>query len=133
MLALRGVNSLGLATPVELFGRARVGSEQGCEVVVRVLRRSLVPGVAGTSGRTGPWDGPGSSRTPRSTDGSQATETSTEHVPGHSFAYELTDSTNVLGRSAACVRGEWSTAPDGSGTAVRWTSEFEPRLGGGVR
>ncbi|WP_207920360.1 SRPBCC family protein [Saccharopolyspora aridisoli] len=61
------------------------------------------------------------------TDGSTATETLTEYDPGRSFAYELTDFTNVLGRLVSGVRGEWTFSPDGSGTLIRWTYDFKPR------
>lgn len=87
------------------------------------------PGVSGVSGQTGPWDHVGAARNPDLTDGSTATETLTEYDRGRSFAYELTDFTNVLGRLVSGVRGEWTFAPDGSGTLIRWTYEFKPRDG----
>jgi hypothetical protein len=62
-------------------------------------------------------------------DGSKATETVTEYTAGHSFAYELTDFTNVLSRLVHGVRGEWTFIPDGNGTVIRWTHEFKPLRG----
>lgn len=51
----------------------------------------------------------------------------TEYDPGHSFAYELTEFTNVLGRLVSGVRGEWTVTPDGPGALIRWIYEFVPR------
>jgi hypothetical protein len=85
------------------------------------------PGVRGVRNQTGPWDHVGPSRNPELTDGSTASETLTEYTPGHSFAYELTGFTNVLGRLVHGVRGEWTFTPDGNGTLIRWTYEFKPR------
>ncbi|KMS91410.1 SRPBCC family protein [Prauserella rugosa] len=87
------------------------------------------PGVQGVRNQTGPWDHVGASRNPQLTDGSSATETLTEYDRGRSFAYELTDFSNVLGRLVSGVRGEWTFTPDGTGTVVRWTYEFKPRRG----
>lgn len=53
----------------------------------------------------------------------------TEYTPPHSFAYELTGLTGLLGRLVTRVRGEWTFTPDGTGTVVRWTYAFFPRRG----
>jgi hypothetical protein len=55
-------------------------------------------------------------------------ETDRVHA-GHSFAYELTEFTNVLRLLVDGVRGEWTFTPDGDGTVIRWTYEFKPRRG----
>jgi hypothetical protein len=55
--------------------------------------------------------------------------TRTEYTVGHSFAYQVTGFTNILGRLAEGVRGEWTFTPDGEGTVSRWTYEFKPRRG----
>jgi hypothetical protein len=85
------------------------------------------PGVRGVKNQTGEWDHVGASRNPDLTDGSTATETLTEYTCGQSFAYELVGFTNVLGRLAHGVRGEWTFTPDGDGTLIRWAYEFKPR------
>jgi len=86
------------------------------------------PAVRGVRNQTGKWDHAEASRNPDLSDGSTATETLTEYTRGHSFAYELTGFTNILGKLAYGVRGEWTFTPDGDGTVIRWTYEFKPRL-----
>ena len=88
-----------------------------------------LPGVLGVSNQTGEWDHVGASRNPDLSDGSTATETLTEYTTGHSFAYEVTDLTGVLRRLVEGVRGEWTFAPDGAGTLIRWAYEFKPNPG----
>jgi hypothetical protein len=87
------------------------------------------PGVASLDNAPQEWNRAGLTRTPQFEDGSQAREQLTEYVDGHGFAYELTDFTNVLGRLAVGVRGEWSFLPDAEGTSIRWTYEFLPKAG----
>lgn len=88
-----------------------------------------VPVITGVEHQTGGWDHAGASRYPRFSDGSQAFEQLTEYTPGHSFAYQVTDFTNLLKSLALAIRGEWTFTPDGAGTMVRWTYEFQPRPG----
>lgn len=115
--------------------RAAVGPAAAFAVVVPIdlsvvfHRWGPFPGVRGVRNQTRPWDRVGASRNPELTDGSTASETLTEYVPGHSFAYELTGFTNSLGRLVSGVRGEWTFTPDGGGTLMRWTYEFKPRPG----
>jgi hypothetical protein len=71
----------------------------------------------------------GASRNPILSDGTTASETLTEYTVGHSFAYEVTGFTNILGRLVEGVRGEWTFTPDGEGTVIRWTYEFKPLRG----
>ena len=87
------------------------------------------PGISGTENQTGPWDAAGRSRNPQFTDGTSARETLTEVDDPSSFAYEVTEFTNVLRHLVVGVRGEWTFAPDGSGTLIRWTYEFKPLPG----
>jgi Polyketide cyclase / dehydrase and lipid transport len=87
------------------------------------------PAVRGVKNQTGEWDHAGPTRNPDLSDGSTATERLTEYTAGHSFAYELTDFTNVLGRLVHGVRGEWTFTPDRDGTVIRWTYEFKPLVG----
>jgi hypothetical protein len=87
------------------------------------------PAVRGVKNQTGAWDHVGASRNPVLSDGTTANETLTEYTAGHSFAYEVTGFTNILGKLVEGVRGEWTFTPDGEGTVIRWTYEFKPRLG----
>jgi Polyketide cyclase / dehydrase and lipid transport len=87
------------------------------------------PGVNGASNQTGAWDAAGQTRNPELTDGSTAFELLTEVTPGHSFAYETTGFTNILGKLIEGIRGEWTFTPDGSATLIRWTYEFKPLPG----
>lgn len=119
--------------PVTVQTRAQVAPGRAFDVIVPI-DLSLIftgwgpfPAVRGTKNQTAAWDHVGASRNPDLSDGSTATETLTEYTPGHSFAYELTDFTNVLGRLAYGVRGEWTFTPDHEATVIRWTYEFKPR------
>jgi hypothetical protein len=56
------------------------------------------PAVRGVKNQTGAWDHVGASRNPILSDGTTASETLTEYTVGHSFAYEVTGFTNILGR-----------------------------------
>jgi Polyketide cyclase / dehydrase and lipid transport len=87
------------------------------------------PAVRGVKNQTGAWDHVGASRHPILSDGTTASETLTEYTVGHSFAYEVTGFTNILGRLVEGVRGEWTFTPDGEGTVIRWTYEFKPLRG----
>jgi Polyketide cyclase / dehydrase and lipid transport len=88
------------------------------------------PAVREVKNQTGEWDHVGASRNPVLSDGTIANETLTEYTVGHSFAYEVTGFTNILGKLVEGVRGEWTFTPDGEGTIIRWTSyEFKPRRG----
>ncbi|MCZ2814462.1 SRPBCC family protein [Modestobacter sp. VKM Ac-2979] len=87
------------------------------------------PGIRGVEDQTAAWDHTGSSRNPQFTDGTTAREMLTEYDEPSSFAYEVTGFTNVLRRLVAGVRGEWTFAPDGPGTLIRWTYEFKPLPG----
>lgn len=93
------------------------------------LRWGPFPGVVAVDLQTGAWDVPGRSRRPRFTDGGTAVETLVEYTPPSSFAYELRGFTDVFGRVVEGVRGEWTFAPDGDGSVVRWTWEFKPKAG----
>ncbi|MFE5084222.1 SRPBCC family protein [Streptomyces mirabilis] len=87
------------------------------------------PGISGVKNQTEAWDHAGPRRNPQFDDGSQADEELTEYTPGSSFAYQLTNFTNILSRLAAGVRGEFNVNPDGDGTLIRWTYEFKPLPG----
>jgi hypothetical protein len=87
------------------------------------------PGIKAVKNRTEAWDHAGARRNPQFDDGSQADEELTEYTPGSSFAYQLTNFTNILSRLAAGARGEFNVNPDGGGTLIRWTYEFKPLPG----
>ena len=72
------------------------------------------------------WDHVGARRVHHLADGGTVTETMIEWTPGSSFAYELVGFTDVFGRFVHGLRGEWSAAPDGDGSILRWTWEFAP-------
>lgn len=87
------------------------------------------PGVRGATNQVGDWDAAGQTRNPDLTDGSTALERLVEYTNPSSFAYELTNFTNILRHLIRGARGEWTFSPDGSGTVIRWTYEFQPRAG----
>ena len=62
------------------------------------------PAVVGVQNQTGAWDHVGASRNPVLSDQTTANETLTEYTVGHSFPYEVTGFTNILGR---LVEGAW--------------------------
>lgn len=125
-----------VTVPITVHARTALDPRQTFDIVVP-LDLSLVfkgwggifPGVRGANNQTGEWDHVGASRNPDLTDGSTAVETLVEYTDATSFAYELVGFTNILGRLAHGVRGEWTFTPDGPGTLVRWTYEFKPRPG----
>jgi hypothetical protein len=121
--------------PVTVQARTPVAPGSAFDIVVPIdLSRVFhgwgpFPGVRGAKNQTGAWDHVGASRNPDLSDGSTATERLTEYTSGHSFGYEITGFTNMLGKIAEGVRGEWTFTPDQQGTVIRWTYEFKPRPG----
>src|SRR3954447_9851771 len=62
-----------------------------------VLRDAAgLPGVASTSGTTGPWDVPGNSRTVHTTDGHTAREEVTAAQASVYFSYRVTEFTHPV-------------------------------------
>jgi hypothetical protein len=129
------INVKDKTVPVTVQTRASIPPNRAFDIIAPI-DLSLVfkgwgpfPAVRGVNNQTGTWDHARPSRNPDLSDGSTATERLTEYTVGHSFAYELTDFTNVLRRFVHGVRGEWTFTPDGDGTVIRWTYEFKP-LGG---
>jgi hypothetical protein len=131
------ISDADATVPVTVQNRAHVPPGKAFKVIVPIdLPRIFTgwgpfPAVRGTKNQTGAWDHVGASRNPELSDGSTAKETLTEYTPGHSFAYEVTDFTNMLRWLAYGVRGEWTFTPDHEGTVIRWTYEFKPRPGRG--
>ena len=130
------ISAHDVTVPTTVEARTTLDPRQTFAIVVP-LDLSLVfkgwggifPGVRGADNQTGAWDHVGASRNPDLTDGSTALETLVEYSNPSSFAYEVVGFTNILGRLAHGVRGEWTFSPDGPGTLVRWTYEFKPRRG----
>ena len=86
-----------------------------------------LPGVAKTSGTTGPWDVPGSSRTVHLTDGNTATEQVTAADTPDYFAYLVTGFSHPLVRMLVKEgRGQWWFTDAPSGTHLKWSYAFVP-------
>jgi hypothetical protein len=129
------ISKTDATVPVTVQTRASVSPARAFDVIVPI-DLSLIftgwgpfPAVRGVKNQTGAWDHAGASRNPDLSDGSTVNETLTEYTPGDSFAYELIDFTNVLGRITHGVRGELTFTPDHGGTVIRWTYEFKPKRG----
>lgn len=121
--------------PVTVQTRTSLSPEDAFRIIVPI-DLSLVfkgwgpfPGVRGAKNQTGAWDAAGQSRNPDLSDGTTAVERLTEYTGPSSFAYEITNFTNALRHLVEGVRGEWTFAPDGDGTLIRWTYEFKPLRG----
>jgi hypothetical protein len=98
------------------------------DVLPKVLLRStLLPGVVGTGGHTGPWDTAGSERKIFFTDGSTAREEITEWIRPARFAYRVDHFSNLLGRLVTHATGEWGFWPQLTGSGFAWTYTFHAR------
>jgi hypothetical protein len=88
-----------------------------------------VPSIVKTSGQTGAWDVPGSSRMVHLSDGSSAREQVTECVRPSHFGYRVGEFTGNVRHLATGARGAWTfvEAAAGAGTDVRWTYTFVAR------
>jgi hypothetical protein len=124
-----------VTVPVTVQTRTTLSPDDAFRIIVPI-DLSLVfkgwgpfPGVRGANNQTGAWDAAGQSRNPDLTDGTTALERLTEYTVPHSFAYEITNFTNLMKRLVTGVRGEWTFTPDGDGTVIRWTYEFKPLPG----
>ncbi len=129
------INSNDATVPVIVQTRSAVNPEHAFDIIAPIDLPLIftawgpLPGVLGVSNQTGEWDHVGASRNPDLSDGSTATEKLTEYTTGHSFAYELTEFTGALRHLVEGVRGEWTFAPDGAETLIRWAYEFKPLPG----
>jgi hypothetical protein len=94
-----------------------------------VLRdAAFLPGVARTTGTTGPWDKAGSTRIVHLTDGTTVRETVTSATAPDYFAYRLTEfSSPMIRRLVKEARGQWWFTDDGSGLQAKWTYTAESR------
>ena len=99
-----------------------------------VLRdAAFMPGVTKTTGTTGPWDKPGSTRIVHLTDGNTVRETVTSATAPDYFAYRLTEFTNPMIRMLVKeARGQWWFTDSGEGLHAKWTytAESKNALGG---
>lgn len=84
----------------------------------------LLPAVTSTSGNTGPWDQPGSSRTVHLADGTTSREEVTAYDRPAYFAYRTSDYTFALKYLAGSARGQWWFEDGDHQTHVRWTYTF---------
>jgi hypothetical protein len=94
-----------------------------------VLRdAAFLPGVAKTTGTTGPWDKAGSTRIVHLTDGTTVRETVTSATAPDYFAYRLTEFSSPMIRGLVKeARGQWWFTDSGSGLKAKWTYTAESR------
>ncbi|WP_180902532.1 SRPBCC family protein [Martelella soudanensis] len=89
----------------------------------------MVPGVASTSGVSGPWDRTGSHRVVHLADGSTVNEGLTHYDRPSYFAYRVSDPSFALKHLMTQARGEfWFEQADG-GTKTKWTYTFQAKNG----
>ncbi len=84
----------------------------------------FLPAVVRTSGNTGPWDVPGSSRTVHLKDGNTAREEVTGYDRPVSFSYKSSEFTFALRYLASSATGQWWFTADGAASKIRWTYTF---------
>lgn len=83
-------------------------------------------GITRTTGTTGPWDQPGSTRIVHQYDGSFSRETVLHANSPDYFAYRLTEfSSSMLRLMAREAGGQWWFTDNGTGTKVKWSYSAE--------
>jgi Polyketide cyclase / dehydrase and lipid transport len=87
----------------------------------------FLPAVVSTSGNTGRWDIPGSSRTVHLKDGSTALEEVTAYNRPALLAYKSSQFTFALRYLAIGATGQWWFEADDAATKVRWTCTFKAK------
>jgi hypothetical protein len=94
-----------------------------------VLRdAAFLPGVASTTGTTGPWDKAGSTRIVHLTDGTTVRETVTTATAPDYFAYRLTEFSSPMIRALVKeARGQWWFTDSGAGLQAKWTYTAESK------
>jgi hypothetical protein len=86
------------------------------------------PGVTVTTGTTGPWDVPGSTRTVHLSDGTFCRETVRAVAAPDYFAYRITDFSSLgLRLLVSEANGQWWFTDNGAGTDAKWTYTAESR------
>lgn len=95
------------------------------DVLPKVLTGySLLPAVVRTSGNTGPWDKPGSSRTVHLADSTTSREEVTDYKRPGFFSYRTSDYTFALKYLATSAEGQWWFEERQGETHIRWTYTF---------
>jgi len=87
----------------------------------------LVPGVASTSGISGPWDQPGSHRIVHLANGSTVNEGLTDYNRPSFFAYRVSKPSFALKHLMREARGQFWFMPSDGGTLVKWTYTFQAK------
>lgn len=85
----------------------------------------FLPAVVSTSGRTGPWDRPGSWRIVHLKNGGTAREEVTGYERPDAFNYKSGEFTFALRHLATGATGQWWFTADGAATNIRWTYTFK--------
>jgi len=87
-----------------------------------------LPGCTKTTGTTGPWDVPGSTRIVHLSDETTCRETVKVATAPDYFAYRLTEfSSRQVGMLVREAGGQWWFTDEGTGTHVKWTYTAESR------
>ncbi len=87
-----------------------------------------LPGCTKTTGTTGPWDVPGSTRIVHLADETSVRETVTVATAPHYFAYRLSEFSGRMVRLLVRgATGQWWFTDEGGGTHVKWTYTAESR------
>jgi len=118
-----------LNTSIEA-GKSHVFDFIAAEGVLPIVLTGYSPfltAVVATSGNTGPWDRPGSSRLVHLKDGNTAVEEVTGYDRPDFFSYKSSRFTFALKYLATGATGEWWFETDGSATKVRWTYTFKAK------
>jgi hypothetical protein len=88
-----------------------------------------LPGVTRTTGTTGPWDVPGSTRIVHLSDATFCRETVKVATAPDYFAYRLTEfSSRVISLLVREANGQWWFTDEGAGTRAKWTYTAESRF-----
>ena len=95
------------------------------DVLPKVLTGyGMLPAVVRTSGNTGPWDTPGSSRTVHLADSTTSREEVTDYARPEYFAYRTSNYTFALKYLATSAEGQWWFEERQGQTHIRWTYTF---------
>lgn len=117
-----------IAAPREAFYKWLVPGVFATQLETVLKDAASLPGVAKTTGTTGPWDVPGSTRIVHLTDGTTCRETVKEATAPNSFAYQLTEfSSPPVAGLVKQAGGEWRFTDEGGGTHAKWTYTAEAK------
>jgi len=94
---------------------------------------AFLAGVSKTTGTTGPWDVPGSTRVVHLTDGTTVRETVVKATAPDYFGYRLTEFSSSMVRGLVKeAQGQWLFTDNGSGLQAKWTYTAESKNAFGV-